>query len=47
MLTECALCGGDAEPQKVEKVIRVEKDVVFVPVDAEKFNLVKLGIRKG
>lgn len=35
MLTKCALCGGDVDPQKVEKVIRIEKDVVIVPVDAE------------
>jgi len=28
--TKCALCGGDVKPQKVEKVIRIENDVVIV-----------------
>jgi YgiT-type zinc finger domain-containing protein len=35
MLTKCALCGGEVKPQRVEKVIRVEKDVVIVLVNAE------------
>ncbi len=35
MLTKCALCGGDIKSGKVEKVIRVENDVVIVSVDAE------------
>ena len=35
MLTKCALCGGDIRQGKVEKVIRVENNVVIVSVDAE------------
>ncbi len=35
MLTKCALCGGDIRPEKVEKVIRIENNVVIVSIDAE------------
>jgi len=35
MLTKCALCGGEVKSEKVEKVIRVENDVVIVSIDAE------------
>jgi len=35
MLTKCALCGGAVKPQKVEKVMRVENNVVIVSVEAE------------